>query len=153
MSFLEAIFKCLKKYTTFKGRASRSEYWWFTVLVLLFEWPLALTTFGGNWFTQMLSFIYFTLTLAVIIPHMAVWTRRMHDVNKSGWSWLFIFLPIIGWFIIFRRLTKEGDAYPNRFGDPDNGPRTPQNLRTTIEPQDLLNETGDNSSQPEATVA
>ena len=34
-SFGEAIKVCFTKYITFKGRASRSEYWWFTLFTTL----------------------------------------------------------------------------------------------------------------------
>lgn len=122
MTFFEATAKCYRKYFQFKGRASRSEYWWFFLLSFLFAWPLLLSEFEeGTWFT-ILSFIYFMLTVSVFIPGAAVWTRRMHDVGRSGWSWLFIFLPIVGVIMIFRWLTKKGDLEDNRFGPPDNLP-------------------------------
>lgn len=119
MTFFEAVAKCYRKYFSFKGRASRSEYWWFFLLGFLFAWPLLLSEFEeGLWFS-VLSFIYFMLTISVLIPGAAVWTRRMHDVGKSGWSWLLIFVPVIGWIIIFRRLTKRGDEGENKYGAPD----------------------------------
>lgn len=136
MTMLQAVTKCLRKYATFKGRASRSEFWWFTLLFLLFLWPLLLT-FGGDRITKLLGIFYFTLTLLVLIPQLAVWTRRMHDVGKRGWSWLLLFIPIIGWIMIFRRLTKHGQPKPNRFGDPDNDPHTPKDIRTHISKEEL----------------
>lgn len=73
--------------------------------------------------------------LAFIIPHLAVWNRRMHDVGKSGWFWLFGLLPIIGWIVILTYLLRSGDEGPNKYGDPDNGPYTPNDIRTKIEPE------------------
>ena len=35
MAFYESILVCLTKYAELNGRASRSEFWWFTLLVLL----------------------------------------------------------------------------------------------------------------------
>jgi len=139
MTMLQAVGKCLRKYAKFEGRASRSEFWWFTLLAFLCEWPLLLT-YGGDRTTRFLGFIYFTLTLLVLIPHAAVWTRRMHDVDKRGWSWLWIFIPLVGWFIIFRRLVRSGNPDANRFGDPDNGPKTPKSIRTKIDPEELKSE-------------
>lgn len=122
MTFFEAVAKCYRKYFVFKGRAPRSEYWWFVLVAFLFAWPLLLAeTKEGTWFT-ILSFIYFMLTLSVVIPLAAVWTRRMHDVGKSGWSWLLIFIPIVGLILLMRRLTKEGSAEANKYGEPDNHP-------------------------------
>ena len=121
MKFFEAVGKCLRKYAKFKGRASRREYWWFTFFFFLFAWPLALTTFEYDPVTRFVSFIYFTIVVLLFTPQIAVWTRRMHDIGRSGWSWLFIFLPVIGWIMIIRWLTKEGDLRANRYGPPDNG--------------------------------
>ena len=127
MTFFEAVAKCYRKYFSFKGRASRSEYWWFFLLGFLFAWPLLLSEFEeGLWFS-VLSFIYFMLTISVLIPGAAVWTRRMHDVGKSGWSWLLMFVPVIGWIIIFRRLTKQGDEGENKYGAPDGLPFSKSN--------------------------
>ena len=70
----------------------------------------------------MLSFIYFILTISVVIPGAAVWTRRMHDVGKSGWSWLLFLIPFAGIILVFRLLIKKGDEGENRYGMADNLP-------------------------------
>jgi len=122
MTFFEAVAKCYRKYFVFKGRASRSEYWWCFAAVLLFAWPLLLSeTSEGSWYT-ILSFIYFILTLSIVMPLISAWTRRMHDVGKSGWSWLFIFIPVPGWVLLMRWATKEGSPETNKYGEPDNQP-------------------------------
>jgi uncharacterized membrane protein YhaH (DUF805 family) len=122
MTFFEAVAKCYRKYFTFKGRASRSEYWWCFVAAFLFAWPLLLAeTKEGTWFT-ILSFIYFMLTLSVVMPLLSAWTRRMHDVGKSGWSWLFILIPVVGVILVLRWTTKEGSPEANKYGEPDDHP-------------------------------
>ena len=42
MSFGEALKTCFKKYATFKGRARRSEFWWFSVL----GWLLSIASYA-----------------------------------------------------------------------------------------------------------
>ena len=122
MTFFEAVGKCYRKYFVFKGRASRAEYWWCFAAAFLFAWPLLLSeTADGSLYT-ILSFIYFILTLSVVIPLLAAWTRRMHDVDRSGWNWLFVFAPIFGWILLFRWTTKEGSPEANKYGEPDNHP-------------------------------
>jgi uncharacterized membrane protein YhaH (DUF805 family) len=122
MKFFEAVAKCYRKYFIFKGRASRSEYWWCFAAAFLFAWPLLLAeTEEGTWFT-ILSFIYFILTLSIVLPLLAAWTRRMHDVDRSGWSWLYIFIPVVGFILLMRWTTKEGTAGTNKYGDPDDHP-------------------------------
>jgi len=120
MTFFEAVAKCYRKYFVFKGRAPRAEFWWFVLIAFLFAWPLRLSEMEeGTWFT-ILSFIYFMLTISVVFPLMAAWTRRMHDVGKSGWTWLFIFIPLVGLILILRWASKEGDMGENKYGEPDN---------------------------------
>jgi uncharacterized membrane protein YhaH (DUF805 family) len=122
MTFFEAVSKCYRKYFVFKGRASRSEYWWCFLAAFLFAWPLLLSeTSEGSWFA-ILSFIYFILTLSIVMPLISAWTRRMHDVGKSGWSWLYIFVPAVGFIVLMRWATKEGSPEANKYGAPDNHP-------------------------------
>jgi len=42
--------------------------------------------------------------------------RRLHDVGRSGWVFLFVLVPVIGpiWLIV--QLCKRGVAHENRFG-------------------------------------
>ncbi len=119
MKFIEAISKCYRKYFKFKGRASRSEFWWFVLLGILFAWPLLLTELENSHTYTILSFIYFMLTISVIIPGLAVWTRRLHDVNRSAWSTLFIFIPVVGFIMLLRWSLKEGDLGENKYGEPE----------------------------------
>lgn len=128
MKFFEAVSKCLRKYSKFKGRASRCEYWWFSWFFFLFAWPLALTTFDNDTFARFISFIYFTIVVILFTPQIAVWTRRMHDIGRSGWSWLYVFIPVIGWIMILRWLATEGLDVPNKYGLPDNGASPTANL-------------------------
>jgi uncharacterized membrane protein YhaH (DUF805 family) len=117
MTFFEAIAKCYRRYFVFKGRAPKSEFWWFYLLAFLFAWPLVIAPWASIY-----SFIYFILTLSVLFPFAAVWTRRMHDIGKAGWNIFFIFLPVIGWMMILRWTMKAGDEESNKYGAPDNHP-------------------------------
>ncbi len=94
MQFLDSAKRQLmsKAYFQFSGRASRSEYWWFFLFVIL-----------GNIVTGILTFIpvigfliYVLWSLYIIIPNLAVLCRRMHD---SGHSSLFLWLQIPLWVI------------------------------------------------------
>jgi uncharacterized membrane protein YhaH (DUF805 family) len=122
MTFFEAIAKCYRKYIVYKGRAPKSEYWWFVALTFLFAWPLLLAEIGsGSWYS-FLTFVYFLLTLSTALPLSAVWVRRMHDVGKSAWHGFYFFIPVVGFFMTLRWLTKDGDPGANKYGEPDNYP-------------------------------
>ena len=121
MNFFDAVKICFVKYTNFSDRASRSEFWLFTLfmtiitVILSFIDPLI----AGESFLEYdevfapLSTIFM---LATIIPAISVSVRRLHDVNRSGW-WLYIELTIIGMlFPILYWCCKKGDEVENRFG-------------------------------------
>lgn len=82
--FPEAFIRFWKKYATFKGRASRSEFWWFMLANVIIAFMLSAI---ANTVDQ-LSFLPALWGLATFIPSIALATRRLHDTNKSGW-WLF----------------------------------------------------------------
>jgi uncharacterized membrane protein YhaH (DUF805 family) len=62
------------------------------------------------------------VALALLIPSWAVLVRRLHDTNRSGWWWLLVFIPIIGWIILIVFLASEGTPGPNRYGPSPSGP-------------------------------
>lgn len=74
MTFTDSFKTCFKKYATFRGRASRSEYWWFALAVWL---GLCIPGVNILWF------------LVVIIPSWAAAVRRLHDTGHSGW-WVLV---------------------------------------------------------------
>ncbi|WP_264212308.1 DUF805 domain-containing protein [Leisingera thetidis] len=141
MGFGEAVrtvFK--KKYATFSGRASRSEYWFSFLFVMLVECVLfgVVVAFGAMAYTTTGELsgaaagavgVLIVFFLAAIIPMISVTIRRLHDRNMSGWWYLgFVvvgMVPYVGiivsiaFLVIFALKGTDGD---NRFGpDPLRG--------------------------------
>ena len=91
IGFGGAVARYFKKYATFAGRASRSEYWWvylFTAIV-----TIVLTSLGQVTAVAMVvGVVSIVWTLGTIIPNLAVAVRRLHDTNKSGWL---VLLPAV----------------------------------------------------------
>jgi uncharacterized membrane protein YhaH (DUF805 family) len=83
----EAVKICFKKYFDFKGRASRSEYWYF-VLFIVIGYAIG---FGLIFAASQLFWLLAVFIIAIIIPWISVAVRRLHDINKSGW---FVALPL-----------------------------------------------------------
>ena len=104
MTFTESIEQCFKKYATFEGTASRSEYWWFALFLVVASMVL-------NMVSDSLSLVF---SLATIVPSIAAATRRLHDTDRSGWWQLIWFVPIVGWIILIVFLAQE--PRPNRYG-------------------------------------
>ena len=82
--FPETFIRFWKKYATFKGRASRSEFWWFMLADVIITFMLSAIANA----VDQLSFLPALWALATFVPSIALATRRLHDTNKSGW-WLF----------------------------------------------------------------
>ena len=82
-SFGEAIRVCFSKFVTFRGRASRSEYWWFTLFTFIGSFLLGLldaVLFGSD--SGPLGTLF---GLAVLLPSISAAVRRLHDTDRSGW--------------------------------------------------------------------
>jgi uncharacterized membrane protein YhaH (DUF805 family) len=96
--------KVLKQYADFSGRARRKEYWMFALFNVIFiASAMILDTVLGVTIGELpYGVFYFLYSLAVLIPGLAVYVRRLHDIGKSGWMILIAIIPIIGpiWLLV-----------------------------------------------------
>ncbi len=90
LTFFQAILTCLLKSGTFHGRASRSEFWWFTLFLFLL-----VTAF--SYLSEALAGAFLTVML---LPWLAAGTRRLNDAGMSGWWQLFLLVPVGGIVIV-----------------------------------------------------
>ena len=104
-------------YANFDGRARRREFWGFTLFSTLFSLLASLidniifdTALGQN---GIINGIY---SLAIFIPSIAVATRRLHDVGKSGWMQLLYFFIIIGWIWLLVLFVTDSNEETNEYG-------------------------------------
>jgi uncharacterized membrane protein YhaH (DUF805 family) len=104
MTFGESIRTCFTKYATFDGRASRSEFWWFFLFTFLAS---AAASLIGDTVSGLVS-------LATLLPSLAVGARRLHDTNRSAWYLLLWLVPLVGWIILIVWAIQEARE-PNRF--------------------------------------
>ncbi len=111
LNFFEAIGICFKKYFNFRDRASRSEYWYFQLLIT----PVYIISYIPTLSEETWIFIglFFLVT---IIPAFSVAVRRFHDIDKSGWYILISLIPLVGWIIMLVMLAGKGTEGKNRFG-------------------------------------
>lgn len=99
-------------YANFKGRARRKEYWTFFLFNVLFVF----VTTAVDLVLGIFPLLYVIYILGIVVPSIAVFVRRMHDVGKSGW-WFFIgFIPIIGTIWLLVLLFTDGDPGENSYG-------------------------------------
>lgn len=102
----------LKRYADFQGRASRSEFWWFTLFAFLLNIVLQVIT----GLVPILGIIAIVIMLAVLIPSIGVAVRRLHDIGKSGWWYLLVFIPLIGALVLIYWFVQPGQSENNQWG-------------------------------------
>ncbi len=112
VDFVGALKGAFSKYATFKGRASRSEFWFYA---LFYFSLLAILFFGATESTGALALIGLVAILASVIPFFSVMVRRLHDTGKSGW-WYWISVIPFGGFVVIYFLSEEGEAKDNAYG-------------------------------------
>ena len=107
LEFVDAMKKIyLHNYCNFKGRASRKEYWWpvyfFYFMYAAFVNAICIIPYLG-------AIVSAIISIAFIIPNLALCVRRMHDINLSGF---FALIPYVG-------LALAGILLYSGFSNPD----------------------------------
>lgn len=126
------------RYVDFQGRSRRSEYWWVALfnLIVVTVWAILFFMLGGmDMNSEQISPIGMALMgvimlygLAVVIPSIALYVRRLHDINQTGWIYLGLMvasmIPLIGLIASIASIVIAcipGTVGPNKYGpDPKN---------------------------------
>ncbi len=115
---MTAVRTCFSQYVGFSGRARRSEYWYF----VLFTFLLGIVTdivdvvLGTDYADSNGGLVSTLVSLAVLLPSLAVAVRRLHDVGRSGWWMLLIFAIVIGWIVLLVWFCTDSKPGENQFG-------------------------------------
>ncbi len=114
------------KYVDFNSRATRSEYWYFVLFSVLIGIVLRLIdTFAINPSLGLGmtpeeaargGILIGIFTLAILLPHIGIAVRRLHDIGKSGWWYLIALIPIIGALILLFFFVTDSQAGENAYG-------------------------------------
>lgn len=119
LTFSDAVRQVFNKYATFRGRARRSEYWWFVLfnylvvfVALILDFCLGLT-FADTGYGP----IYCIAAIVLLLPSLAVTVRRLHDINKSGWNILWGIIPLIGAILLLVWCCQDSKAEVNQYGE------------------------------------
>jgi uncharacterized membrane protein YhaH (DUF805 family) len=121
-------------FTSFQGRISRQPFWLGVLALFIVQWVVSLvlgSVLGISMMGQMdpnmtpeqamaqsMSGMgpLLIVSLIFLYPALAIYTKRWHDRNKSGWWSLILIVPIIGfiWFLVecgFLRGTEGSNDY------------------------------------------
>lgn len=108
----------MRKYADFSGRATRSQYWFFSlamlgiiIAVLIIDQLIAYTQPEGA--SLLAGLVY----LAHLIPSIAISVRRLHDINKSGWWLLLLFVPFAGAIALLVFMCTPSTPGLTRYGE------------------------------------
>jgi uncharacterized membrane protein YhaH (DUF805 family) len=111
-TFSEAATRGFSRLFDFNGRSSRSEFWWFYLLLVLIWLPVCFVTVNAGVRVeamQLLGYIYWAVLLS------GVGARRLHDTNHSGW-WQLLIITGIGGLVLLVWWCQKGTVGQNRFG-------------------------------------
>jgi uncharacterized membrane protein YhaH (DUF805 family) len=82
----------LRNFADFSSRASRMEFWMFTLVNLIIITIVSALCRLLGWSGTLVDNIY---NLVVFIPALAVAVRRLHDTGRTGWWLLIAVIPLV----------------------------------------------------------
>ena len=102
-----------KRMIDFNGRSRRIEFWTFAIINTLI---LSVLYYAGESISQfdVAAKLY---TLIVILPGISVGMRRLHDIGKSGWWLLLLFIILIGLPILIYFFIQDSQHGENVYGE------------------------------------
>lgn len=120
VTFIDAISICFKKYVTFSGRATRSEYWFFFLFVMIGSFACGmvdgLIAAGSQSAAGSVGIVGGLFTLAILLPSISVAVRRLHDTGRSGWMYWIALIPLVGGIILLVFFCQRSEPNYNRYG-------------------------------------
>ncbi|MFL6070069.1 MAG: DUF805 domain-containing protein, partial [Actinomycetes bacterium] len=105
VGFGEAIKRGFAGWSSWSGRATRAEYWWWALFVFLvslipyigifatMDWTTSTdsgpnstgASVSGSGGSVIFWILLAVVVLALLLPSLAVMVRRLHDTDRSGW--------------------------------------------------------------------
>ena len=100
---LQSVWASLRNFDDFSGRAARYEFWWFFVLFVL---VLGLVEFIHPVLMSMVAIV-------LLLPFLAVSTRRLRDAGTSPWWQLMMLVPFGILVVMYYWAMPGPEAPPN----------------------------------------
>jgi uncharacterized membrane protein YhaH (DUF805 family) len=117
MTFVEAIKTGLSKFVTWKGRASRSEFWFFFLFAFACMIFKTVNPITGLEQSAGYGYVYGLVALALLLPNLAVMVRRLHDTGRSGWWYWIALIPLVGAILLLVWFASKGTTGSNEYGE------------------------------------
>lgn len=102
-----------KNYFNFNGRTSRMGFWHFFLAYFVFAIIVGVVT---GLLGSLGSKISMLISLALLLPNLGIGARRLHDIGKTGWLQLLMFIPLLGLIALIYFWAQPGEASSNAYG-------------------------------------
>jgi uncharacterized membrane protein YhaH (DUF805 family) len=113
-TFLGALKDGFARYVDFKTRSTRAQFWWWFLWSFIFGVVATLLDFSiGAGDTGPVNIL---VSLATFLPSLAVGIRRLHDIGRTGWWVLLMFIPVLGWIVLLVFYCTKTQEQPNQWG-------------------------------------
>jgi uncharacterized membrane protein YhaH (DUF805 family) len=125
VGFGDAIKQAFRYGFTYRGRASRSAFWWFVLFLelitvgltaVLIPVGIGLSGSGGSGTAGFLIILLFLIPgLYLDLVWLALLVRRLHDTGRSGWWALIGLVPFAGPIVLLIFTLEAGEPRLNRY--------------------------------------
>tara|TARA_Y100000385_G_scaffold271532_1_gene311572 strand:+ start:297 stop:680 length:384 start_codon:yes stop_codon:yes gene_type:complete len=115
---IQIYIKILKQYGDFKTRSTIKEFWIFNLLSVLISLTFTVIESSLNFkFVGNIGILTTLYSIFIFIPSLSLSVRRLHDVGKSGWTILFIIVPIVGIVWLLALFCRDTMPERNKWGE------------------------------------
>lgn len=112
-------------FSAHKGRTNRATFFmgiiFWTLMIGAFQIFLddfkSKGFFENNIYDLLLILSVLVIEIYFIYLGLALWIRRLHDFNRSGWWMVAVIIPFLNSILLVYVLYKAGDNSKNQYGD------------------------------------
>ncbi len=105
--FVNAIYLGLRDWNVLAARATRPQFWFFVLAVVIFSSVAQFIAFVLDLpFVALIGFgpfslVVFLVSIALVVPSVSITVRRLHDAGSSPvWAWVGLGVSLLVWPII-----------------------------------------------------
>ena len=102
----------------FEGRSPRTHVWMLYGATFMGAFFIALLPelFNDDLFSILFSILFVMFFFGANIAYLIIGIRRLHDMDKSGWWMLFVFVPLANLALMVALLFTPGTKGDNNYG-------------------------------------
>lgn len=101
-------------YLDYAGRATRKQYWMYTLwnFIIMFGLGVVSGIFGmfSDTLGNIMSLLMLIVSLGLLLPNVCILIRRVRDLGITGWATLVGIVPFIGALVLLVFCVMPTDA-------------------------------------------